>query len=181
MVKSKSLKRLQETRLLKAKQVITKAMNFGFRGNEGFKFKNYKSYLASKEWQEAKKYHYLFKFNQKCCCCGATDNLEVHHTSYDRLGTLFEFRDLMTLCRRCHKKVHDFRENSKRISLISATLSVLVQFGNYKNDIKKHRQSIKKIKNDNCYAKTKEYSKPKRGSEVRDRIKKMNASSSFSS
>ena len=35
-------------------------------------------------------------------CCGARDDLLVHHRSYDRQ----RLRDLVTLCRRCHARIH---------------------------------------------------------------------------
>lgn len=41
----------------------------------------------------------------RCVNCHATENLEVHHWVYDlfaeRLG------DLMTMCRKCHRRIHD--------------------------------------------------------------------------
>jgi 5-methylcytosine-specific restriction endonuclease McrA len=42
----------------------------------------------------------------RCQSCGATAGLEVHHmTSRGRLGDNVE-ENLITLCRRCHQKIH---------------------------------------------------------------------------
>lgn len=39
--------------------------------------------------------------------CGSGTNLNVHHISYEHLDTYDEIDDLITLCRDCHKKVHE--------------------------------------------------------------------------
>lgn len=42
----------------------------------------------------------------RCLLCDGVDNLECHHIHYD---TLFQenLRDLMTVCRPCHRRIHD--------------------------------------------------------------------------
>ena len=46
--------------------------------------------------------------------CGSTDNLNVHHLTYRNVGN-GQLKDLITLCRSCHKKAHlyDLDKNTK--------------------------------------------------------------------
>ena len=62
-------------------------------------------YIKSKEWQKKKLLHLLFA-NYKCQVCGSTNNLELHHITYERLTTE-QLEDLAILCRNCHQKIHD--------------------------------------------------------------------------
>lgn len=66
---------------------------------------NYKKYLNSKEWKE-KRDKRLEIDGFKCTCCGTKDRLNVHHTTYERLGHE-SMEDLITLCNDCHKAIHN--------------------------------------------------------------------------
>ena len=44
----------------------------------------------------------------RCSFCGSYNRLEVHHSTYKNVGTLLEWQNLITLCRRCHGAVHEF-------------------------------------------------------------------------
>lgn len=43
----------------------------------------------------------------KCVFCKSTENLNVHHLTYDRIGNENVRHDLVTLCQDCHKKLHE--------------------------------------------------------------------------
>lgn len=44
----------------------------------------------------------------KCSVCGSTGNLDVHHKTYDHHGNeIYHLDELTTLCKECHRKVHE--------------------------------------------------------------------------
>ena len=69
----------------------------------------YETYLASDEWRR-KAEDRLEVDNQKCVMCGckgtSTNPLEVHHLTYHNIYHENVDKDLVTLCRVCHKNVH---------------------------------------------------------------------------
>lgn len=65
----------------------------------------YADYLKSELWQ-AKREIALARAGYKCQLCSKTQNLNVHHNTYDRIGKELE-TDLVVLCRDCHAKFHD--------------------------------------------------------------------------
>lgn len=65
----------------------------------------YLEYMNSDRWR----YTRLKRIdldNGHCQMCGSQFDLEVHHMKYDRLGNEDIVKDLVTLCRDCHKKLH---------------------------------------------------------------------------
>jgi hypothetical protein len=43
----------------------------------------------------------------KCACCGSDESIQVHHKTYENhLNEHNHFEDLVTLCRKCHAKMH---------------------------------------------------------------------------
>ena len=64
----------------------------------------YLEYLQSHQWQSKRKAAFA-RYGKKCCRCGATKRLNVHHRNY---GTLFNesVADLEVLCEPCHAKEH---------------------------------------------------------------------------
>ena len=64
----------------------------------------YDQYLTSDNWKK-KAEQRKKKDNFQCAMCGTAMNLQVHHTTYDRLFDE-DICDLITLCANCHKKVH---------------------------------------------------------------------------
>jgi len=64
----------------------------------------YRKYLQTKEWKlisnECKRLA-----NHKCNRCGATDNLQAHHKSYENVFNELQ-SDLECLCKACHEKEH---------------------------------------------------------------------------
>lgn len=69
----------------------------------------YNAYIKSIFWKEIKRKYKKYK----CEICGDFENLELHHISYNRLFCERE-SDLITLCRTCHQKEHDYLEQKKR-------------------------------------------------------------------
>ena len=65
----------------------------------------YKDYVDSKEW-ENKSSSYLNE-HKVCELCRKHKSVEAHHTSYKRFMNESE-EDLMALCERCHKGIHNF-------------------------------------------------------------------------
>ena len=64
----------------------------------------YKDYLNSPEWKR-KRRGILDLKGAKCAIWGNTENLHIHHLTYERRG--FETpNDLEVLCADCHREVH---------------------------------------------------------------------------
>jgi 5-methylcytosine-specific restriction endonuclease McrA len=68
----------------------------------------YRAYLRSERWQELRLL-VLLRDNHACTQCGRTDNLEIHHRTYERLGCE-TLSDLITLCRDCHRDADKGRQ-----------------------------------------------------------------------
>ena len=66
---------------------------------------NYDEYINSVEWEEKRQLR-LRMDGFRCHKCGSAINLQVHHITYERLGNEL-MGDLITLCRNCHKRLHD--------------------------------------------------------------------------
>lgn len=64
----------------------------------------YREYLLTLEWQ-ARRRRALKLANYRCLTCNNTKHLEVHHRTYERLGTEWD-EDLIVLCRGCHGLFH---------------------------------------------------------------------------
>ena len=64
----------------------------------------YLDYLRSPEWK-AKRRRAIERAGHACEICGKTGRLEVHHTTYERLGKE-RLSDLVVVCRSCHRWVH---------------------------------------------------------------------------
>lgn len=69
------------------------------------RYPNYYAYLASAEWRRKREQRILLD-GGVCTQCGSMHNLQVHHLSYEHLGTDAEIDDLITLCADCHHKLH---------------------------------------------------------------------------
>ncbi len=71
----------------------------------------YDEYLDSPTWQ-TKRQEALGRAGHKCQLCGATNRLDVHHNTYERLGNELP-ADLIVLCRSCHEMA-DKRRRAQR-------------------------------------------------------------------
>ena len=70
---------------------------------------NYDDYMKSVEWEEKRQLR-LRMDGFRCFKCGTAVNLQVHHITYERLGQE-KMGDLVTLCKKCHKRLHEPKEN----------------------------------------------------------------------
>lgn len=77
----------------------------------------YRDLLKSDKWRSRRK-EILNRDNHKCCWCGSSKYLQIHHRYYDLYpdGSFVEPWDypdgaLMTLCKDCHEKAHKRYEN----------------------------------------------------------------------
>ena len=76
---------------------------FFTRDQENF----YKKYIVSPQWKKKRK-QVLERATYKCEKCNATEGLEVHHLTYDRLGQE-ELYDLLVVCKKCHEGEDELR------------------------------------------------------------------------
>jgi 5-methylcytosine-specific restriction endonuclease McrA len=67
----------------------------------------YEEFLQTPYWVVIREY-VLFKWNNKCAFCGSSENLNVHHRTYEHRGREHtHISDLVVLCNSCHAKFHD--------------------------------------------------------------------------
>lgn len=85
-----------DTHLMKNPELIDeKVKHWGYQ--EGFNY----GYSSRRE-------AVLYRDNYTCQCCGKKHvRLEVHHIIFRSLGGTDDERNLITLCEKCHKAVHD--------------------------------------------------------------------------
>lgn len=74
---------------------------------------NYNDYLNSLHWRETRKKR-LGIDEYKCTICESTQNLNVHHINYTRLGKEDIDNDLVTLCHQCHAMLHRVKEQNQK-------------------------------------------------------------------
>ena len=72
----------------------------------------YRNLLKSDKWRSRRK-EILDRDNHKCCWCGSSKYLQVHHRYYElypdnSFVEPWDYPDnaLMTLCKECHEKAH---------------------------------------------------------------------------
>jgi len=69
-------------------------------------YATYDKYLHGEHWM-------LFSEGMRkksCECCRRTENLQIHHITYDRLGEELPF-DVVTVCGTCHIAIHEIASN----------------------------------------------------------------------
>ena len=71
----------------------------------------YQEYLKSEHWQELRS-RILERDGHRCQLCGSTENLHVHHKTYETLWHEAD-GDLITLCSDCHETFHICLDNAK--------------------------------------------------------------------
>lgn len=65
----------------------------------------YKEFLQTKYWKTVREH--VLERDKSCRLCHATDNLHVHHNSYEYRGEEYAHLDtLITLCSSCHSRFH---------------------------------------------------------------------------
>lgn len=65
----------------------------------------YAYYIKSRMWN-TKRTERLRIDDFRCVSCRTEKNLQVHHINYENLGHEDVVNDLITLCRKCHAKLH---------------------------------------------------------------------------
>lgn len=72
----------------------------------------YYEYLESEEWKE-KRAQRLDIDDNKCKICASEDGLQAHHITYKNVYHEDVHLDLITLCKRCHQRIHQQAEANK--------------------------------------------------------------------
>lgn len=67
---------------------------------------DYSNYLKSDHWKIMREKR-LSIDNYKCQLCGTKKDLRVHHLRYNDLDNV---DTLLTVCDKCHRDIHEFRE-----------------------------------------------------------------------
>ena len=75
------------------------------RGNRLMSSAERNAYLASPSWQSLRQQ--VITRDKVCQLTGSSQNLEVHHITYDNLGAEY-LEDLVLLSRKAHQFVHDY-------------------------------------------------------------------------
>ena len=71
--------------------------------------RKYHEYLQSPEWQK-KRLQRLRIDDFRCVRCGSAMNLHIHHINYGKdYRNADVLNDLVTLCERCHRAIHELR------------------------------------------------------------------------
>lgn len=72
----------------------------------------YSEYLLTDHWRRMRE-RILERDNRQCVECTETENLHVHHLTYERVGCELD-TDLITLCELCHAIEHQLRPVGKK-------------------------------------------------------------------
>ncbi len=75
------------------------------RRRKPFEPVNYFTYMTSAAWKRKRQFA-LDYHGIKCSVCGTSENLQVHHKHYRRLGRE-KMKDLKVLCEGCHANEHE--------------------------------------------------------------------------
>jgi hypothetical protein len=79
---------------------------------DGKDSRNYDLYIKSSAWREVRED--LFNiFGEHCSTCLSSENLHVHHKTYENLFAEDVDNDLEVLCQSCHFKVHQDKTSGR--------------------------------------------------------------------
>lgn len=98
----------------------------------------YESYLKSEHWQNIKVECLISKQFEKCKICGKK-RIQIHHLHYRNKFNEDIFKDLVPLCGKCHKMVHDKLKAEKIKSQTMSEFNTMFVTPTYKKT-KKERQ-----------------------------------------
>ena len=75
----------------------------------------YSQQLLTEQWHN-KRMKILCRDGFKCTVCSSTKLLQVHHTKYLFGKLAWQYPDswLVTLCSKCHKKVHKIKTKARK-------------------------------------------------------------------
>ena len=77
----------------------------------------YKSYLLSDKWKIVKS-KIFERDGNRCVFCGSSNKLQVHHLSYKHIyDEINHLDDLLLVCSKCHKMIHNIPNDACYISL----------------------------------------------------------------
>lgn len=81
-------------------------------------YSNYREYRDSDLWRRAIRPEVIKESGGKCCVCGSSDNLQVHHMDYNRDNLSGkDTNSMVSLCNKCHIKIEFKFKGSERIKL----------------------------------------------------------------
>lgn len=84
----------------------------------------YQDYINSDDWAE-RRAQYFASHPRKCSACKTKKLIHLHHRTYERFTHELD-DDLMALCMKCHKQVHDLH-NLDRSRNLAAVTDLVVQ------------------------------------------------------
>lgn len=96
------------------------------RKQKSKEYLEYQRYIRSKAFSEVKK-ALIEKDGYRCRCCGRTEELSAHHSTYDILYHELEDNNLdkmVLLCKYCHRAIHTVPSNYKRFSFNNNTENI---------------------------------------------------------
>ncbi|MCG5431206.1 hypothetical protein LV457_02735 [Mycobacterium sp. MYCO198283] len=82
--------------------------------------------MNSTAWRDRQTSYYA-THDRRCAFCGATDDIELHHHTYVRLGRELD-ADLLPLCPTHHAEVHT-HHTEHDVTLTAATRAVAARYG----------------------------------------------------
>lgn len=103
------MKKLQSTKEYDRRNKALRKLGYG----------SYQEFLRSPYWNALRSVHFLRPGNSQCFICKSRFNLHAHHQTYERIH--FEnATDLITLCDKHHKEVHD-KQHANGLKTMEAT------------------------------------------------------------
>lgn len=86
----------------------------------------YERYIQSTHWA-ARKRSFFSRHPRKCRGCGSTDDIQLHHGTYERMGCELD-SDLFPVCQICHNFIHELHKIKRgKVDLMQATVIVLAE------------------------------------------------------
>lgn len=94
------------------------------RGLRRLGMTSYREYLCSSHWRTTRRR----LLGVACVCCGGSEGLALHHSTYARLGAE-PAHDLHTLCESCHVAVHRSSARTGHLMPLATRTPVARRFG----------------------------------------------------
>ena len=82
-------------------------------------YPSYAAYLRSPHWLSVRKKYLASGLPMVCYVCGTDQQIVLHHIDYLRIGAEDIRRDLIPLCKTCHRGVHSYMK-AHRVRVESA-------------------------------------------------------------